>query len=261
VTHADTEGTRGHSEFVSALADRMGLGSAVHEPGTSVVAADDRSGSAMVVAYSISAHTVLWCDPAIAGALAEVADASITKPLDEIGAWGERSGWKHISSAYMQLLRSSGIMRPQADASIVIRPLDRHNAQHIAMIDTFKAVLSDDDRDEADLDRSELDDHILAVVDEQGIAAFASQRPFVYADQFADIAIATRPDTRGRGLGRIAVTALCDEIGSTDLVPLYRCDTRNQGSVRLSASLGFVPVITVLALGYHSTTRDDEGSG
>jgi hypothetical protein len=45
------------------------------------------------------------------------------------------------------------------------------------------------------------------------------------------------------------------------MVPLYRCDTRNQGSVRLSASLGFVPVIAVLALEYHSTPRDDEGSG
>ena len=161
----------------------------------------------------------------------------------------------------MQLLRSSGIVRPAADASVVIRSLDPGSAQDIAVIDAFKAALSDEDRDEADLDRADLDEHILAVMDDKGIAAFASQRPFIYAAQFADIAIATRPDARGRGLGRIVVAALCDEIESTNKVPLYRCDTQNHGSVRLSASLGFVPVVRLLALGYHSTPPDDEGSG
>jgi hypothetical protein len=71
--------------------------------------------------------------------------------------------------------------------------------------------LSDEDRDEADLDGDRLDEHMLAVIDERGIVAFASQQPALYADGFGDIAIATRPDARPRARP-IAVAALCDEI-------------------------------------------------
>ena len=145
----------------------------------------------------------------------------------------------------MQLLRSAGLIRPTVDPSVVIRSLKRERSPDIALIAAFKTTLSDDDQ--AELDNVELDEHMVAVVDDRGIAAFASQQPFLYADRFADIATATRPDVRGRGLGRRAVAALCDEIETRKDLPLYRCDTENHGSVRLSASIGFVPVIKVFA--------------
>jgi GNAT superfamily N-acetyltransferase len=241
------ESTRGYERFISAVADKMGLGDAVHRPGTSIVAAEDRSGSSMVVAYWISEHTVLWCDPAIADDLFELVDPSKGKSEEEISSWAGRVGWERVSVNHMQLLRANGVVRPDAFDAAVTRSLDRERAEDVALIDAFKQALSDADRDEADLDGDRLDEHILTVVDDRGIAAFTSQQPFVYADQFADIAIATRPDVRGRGLGRIAVAALCDEIESRGLLPLYRCDTANLGSVKLSASLGFVPVVRILA--------------
>jgi hypothetical protein len=243
------ESTRGYVEFVGAVADRMGLGDGVHRPGTSIVAADDRSGSSMVVAYWISEHTVLWCDPAIVDDLSELADPSEAKSVEEILSWAARVGWQDISVAHMQLLRASGIVRLDAATSVVTRSLDRDNVEDVALIEAFKVTLSDADRDEADLDKDTLDEHMLAVIDDRGIAAFASQQPFVHAARYADIAVATRADVRGLGLGlgRIAVTALCDEIDSKDMLPLYRCDTENVGSVKLSASLGFVPVVRILA--------------
>ena len=241
------ESTLGYDMFVGSLADRMGLAGNVHRPGTTVVAAEDRSDSSMVVAYSISAHTVLWCDPALAEDLSELAEASRSKSLDEISTWAERAGWERAGVAQMQLLRSTGLTRPTVDPSVEIRSLDRDRSDDVALIDAFKAALPDDDRDQAELDNAELDEHMVAVVDDRGIAAFASQQPFLYADRFADIATATRPDVRGRGLGRRAVAALCDEIETRKDLPLYRCDTENHGSVRLSASLGFVPVIKVVA--------------
>jgi GNAT superfamily N-acetyltransferase len=238
--------TRGYEAFISAVADSMGLGDAVHRPGTTVVPADDRAGSSMVVAYSISEHTVLWCDPAIADDLGVLADVAVSKSQDEISSWAERAGWETVSFARMQLLRSGGVA-PATASSLAMRALDRQRVADVALVDAFKVTLSDDDRDEADLDEDRLDDHMLALTDDHGIAAFASQQPFFYADGFGDIAVATRPDVRGRGLGSVAVAALCDEIEARGLFPLYRCDELNPGSVKLSASLGFVPVVRVLA--------------
>jgi GNAT superfamily N-acetyltransferase len=243
----EMESTRGYEEFVSAVADDMGLGDAVHRPGTTVVPADIRAGSSMVVAYSISKHTVLWCDPAIADDLFELADPSKAISQQVIVSWAERVGWETLSVAHMQLLRADGVVRPDASNSVWTRSLDRERTEDVALIDAFRALLSDADRDEADLDGDRLDDHMLAVVDDHGIAAFASQQPFAFAAKFGDIAIATRPDVRGRGLGRVAVAALCDEIGARGMWPLYRCDTANAGSMKLSASLGFVPVVEILA--------------
>ncbi|MEP7115361.1 MAG: GNAT family N-acetyltransferase [Ilumatobacteraceae bacterium] len=243
----EIEGTRGYEEFVSAVAGEMGLGDAVHHPGTSVIPADDRSGSAMVVAYSISEHTVLWCDPALADDLFELADPLRATSQTEFISWAERVGWGEVSVDHMQLLRAAGVVRPDVSTSAWTRSLDRECAEDVALIDAFKALLSDADRDEADLDEDRLDEHMLAIVDDHGIAAFASQQPFALADTFGDIAVATRPDARGSGLGKLAVAALCDEIGSRSMWPLYRCDTANLGSVRLSASLGFVPVVRILA--------------
>jgi GNAT superfamily N-acetyltransferase len=247
VGSAEREASRGYAEFIGSVADAMGLGDAVHRPGTSVVAADDRAGSSMVVCYSIAEHMTLWCDPAVVNDLSVLVDPSVSRSEEEITSWAEEAGWEVISVAHMQLLRSSGVVRADVPIDVVTRSLDRESAEDVALIDAFKSTLSEDDRDEADLDGDRVDEHVLAVVDEQGIAVFASQQAFWYAERFADIAIATRPDARGRGLGRYAVAALCDEIESRDLFPLYRCDVANLGSMKLSASLGFVPVVRVLA--------------
>ena len=96
--------------FVDGIAERMGIG--VHRRGTSVVAAEDRAGSSTVVAYAISMHTVLWCDPAIVDELSPLADATTARSLSEISAWAKRRDWQGISAVYMQLLGSSGIVRP-----------------------------------------------------------------------------------------------------------------------------------------------------
>ncbi len=243
----EARNTRGYEDFIRSVADDMGLGDRVRRPGTTVVAADARSGSAMVVAYSIEEHTVLWCDPAIAEDLAELTDPVLSKSHEEIGAWADRAGWERVSVACMQLLGAKGVIRPAAPIDVELRSLDRDRTDDVTLIDAFKGALSEDDRDEADLDNERLDEHIKAVIDQCGIAAFASQQPFIYAEAFGDIAVATRPDVRGRGLGRIAVAALCEEIEARGMFALYRCETTNPGSVKLSASLGFVRVVELFA--------------
>lgn len=236
--------------FVDGIAASMGLGDRVHRPGTTVVPSAARSGSSSVVLYAIAEHAVLWCDPALAADLAVFADDSITVSLDEIQSILTGRAWEHLGRSRMLLPPTSGltigpIVVPEAMA---VRSFDVRDPADRAAVESFAARLSPDDREDADLDGDEFDDHIVAVVEGDGgggIVALASQRPFEYADGFGDIAVATLADARGRGLGRLAVAVLCGEIEALGLVPLYRRGQANTGSVRLCASLGFVAVVEV----------------
>jgi GNAT superfamily N-acetyltransferase len=232
-------------EFIGGVAAAMGLGERVHRPGTTVVAAEARAGSSTVVAYAIAAHTVLWCDPALATDLAPFAHPSISASLADIDSALAGMNWTDAGASRMLLPRADGLERPpRRDERI--RAMDLTDPDDVALIDAFRAGLSAEDRDEADLDE-ELDDHFLAIVDARGIAAFASQHPFDIAPRFGDIAVATRDDVRGRGLGRLVVAELAEQILARGLVPLYRHDLVNAGSARLCDSLGFVPLVHVSA--------------
>ena len=111
----------------------------------------------MVVAYSISEHTVLWCDPAIADDLAALADPRRPSRMTRSARGRSESVGRSISFARMQLLRDSGVVRRRLpirrDAGTRSRTSD-----DVALVDAFRGTLSDDDRDEADLDEDRLDD-------------------------------------------------------------------------------------------------------
>jgi GNAT superfamily N-acetyltransferase len=229
--------------FISAVGDSMGLGEAVHDPGTTVVAAAARAESNVAVAYAIAEHTVLWCDPALADSLAPLVDADRSASLGECEAFLVELGWTSLGRAQMQVLGPTGVRPPTANEHSM-RSLDVTDESDQALLTAFKATMSAAERDEADLDDSP-DEHIVVVIDGAGIAAYASQAPFGPADQFADITVATRPDVRGRGLGHLVVARLCDEIVARNMHPLYRRDANNTGSVHLCAALGFIPAIEV----------------
>lgn len=59
------------------------------------------------------------------------------------------------------------------------------------------------------------------------------------SDRFAEIAVATREDYRGRGFGRAAVAALTREILAAGVTPLYVVSEANTASRRLAESLGY----------------------
>lgn len=234
---------KGRAELIGGLANAMGLGASVHRSGTTVVPAKARTGSNACVAYAIERHLVLWCDPSTASDLSGLGNPARTKSLDEIGAWAQASGWELVGRGHMQLRASGARKLASPGAGLAIRTIDRDDERDRELVSAFSATLSEGDRDEAELEEGDLDEHMLAIVDAKGIAAYASQQPFDYADGFGDIAVATRPDVRGRGLGRTVVASLCAEIVDGGLFPLYRRAADNLASVHLSASLGFVSVV------------------
>ena len=233
--------------FAAAIAASMSLD--ISGPGTSVLPAQARAGSSFVVAYAVGPHTVLWCDPALADDLASLADPAAGLSLEAFDAWARTTGWIERGRSVMHLLPAEGLRRdrmPDVDRSLW-RSLSTDDPADLALVEAFVETLPDDDREEADLDAGEYDEHIVAVVDGRGIAAYASQKPFDHAEGFGDIAVATRPDRRGHGLGAAVVARLCDEMAVAGIVPLYRRDPGNGGSVGLCAALGFVPVVQISA--------------
>ncbi len=227
----------------------MGCGPGVLDRiGTTVCPGEERAGSGIVLAYHVGLHTVLWCDPALAERLKPFAsdtealsDADFRSWAREVdGALGGQAVMKTRGATHVELPNSPG----------VLHRFDWKKASDKALISELIDVSDVDDLDEADLVLDALDELAVGLLDEKGhVAAFASCRPFDYEPSFGDIGVLTRVDVRGGGWGRAAVAALIDDVVvPAGIEPLYRCDPANVGSDRLSAALGFEPVLTLTAV-------------
>ncbi len=62
--------------------------------------------------------------------------------------------------------------------------------------------------------------------------------------RFADIAVYTNPQERGRGWGRSVVTALAHHLLQTGRTPLYHVEPSNEASLQLARSVGFVNTLS-----------------
>ncbi len=71
----------------------------------------------------------------------------------------------------------------------------------------------------------------------RGVAAL-----YAADERYADIAAATHPAFRRRGLGRAAVSALAAALSSRGLIPFWETAAGNTASVRIPLSLGWRPV-------------------
>ncbi|WP_424886876.1 GNAT family N-acetyltransferase [Streptomyces sp. XH2] len=56
---------------------------------------------------------------------------------------------------------------------------------------------------------------------------------------YEDIAVATRPEERGRGLATACVRSLCADITARGTLPTWTCSRHNEPSRRLAATTGF----------------------
>ncbi|KNB53265.1 hypothetical protein AC230_06755 [Streptomyces caatingaensis] len=59
--------------------------------------------------------------------------------------------------------------------------------------------------------------------------------------RYEDLAAATRPAERGRGLATACVTALCTDVAARGRLPSWTCSRDNHPSRRLAAAAGFRP--------------------
>jgi GNAT superfamily N-acetyltransferase len=216
--------------------------------GTTVVADGGREGSDVAVAYPLGDRTIVWCAPALGERLRPL-NGRVALGNDEFVARSSELGGVCSGAGRQRVLP-----RPAPDATVDSSRLvvvDRDDPDDRRLVAAFVDRCAHDDLDEAELDMDELDEAIVGVLDPAGaLASYASARPWRFDARFDDIAVITRPDQRGRGLGTEAVAALCRRRQRIGRMMFYNCDVDNLGSNRLAEVLGFQQVCTVTAVSF-----------
>ena len=216
--------------------------------GTTVVTSPAREGSAIAVAYPLGPRTIVWCAPALSDTLMPLNGPSALSNDEFVLRAGDLGGALE-GAAHHRVLPI-----PAPDPAIEawrLMVLDRDDASHRMLISAFIDHCSDDDLDEAELDMDQLDEAIVGVLDESGaLASYASARPWVFDAQCDDVAVITRPDHRGQGLGTAAVAAFSQRRQRIGRTMFYSCDVENVGSSRLAEAVGFELVYTVAGVSF-----------
>lgn len=240
------------ADFLQALMRSMNADpDLLTQSGVSVIGHARRAESHVTAGYVMGEHFVVTCDPAVENMLSEA--ASDMEPTLE--AWKKvaaAAGGELLGSGRMQLLPGELPAVAALPEGFSFRRLDKQNVEHVELIAQLIERSDEDDLDEAEIEIDNLDDIIDVVLDANDeIASYSSALPFDLATNYGDIGIMTRPEYRGRGLGSIAVAAMCARLKSDGLEPLYRCDEDNVGSIKVSAGLGFQ--IATQLVGYRFT--------
>jgi GNAT superfamily N-acetyltransferase len=237
------------ARLVSAVTTAAGEASGGElPPGTTVVASPTRDGSTLAVAYPLGERTVVWCAPGLATTLAPL-NVPIALSNDDFTARAVELGGVYDGAGHQRVLPGPAPDPAVESSRLVV--LDRGVGDHRALIAAFVARCSDDDLDEAELSMESLDEAIVGVLGDDGaLVSYASARPWVFDPGFDDVAVITRPDQRGRGLGAAAVAALCRRRQADGREMFYNCDVANTGSNRLAEAVGFELVYTVTGVSF-----------
>lgn len=94
---------------------------------------------------------------------------------------------------------------------------------------------------EKDLDDVEVEldnDAVFGFIDNETLSCVADYYRWSNKD-VADIGVLTAPDYRGKGVATTVVEALCRHALSNGLLPQYRCQLDNLGSIGVAEKLGF----------------------
>jgi RimJ/RimL family protein N-acetyltransferase len=216
--------------------------------GTTVVGSPDREGSKFAVAYPLGDRTIVWCAPARRAAL-ETLNGPVALGNDEFVVRATELGGVFDGRGHQRVLA-----RPAPDPAVEpsrLVVLDRDDADDRRLIAAFVDRCSADDLDDAELAMDELDEAIVGVLDASGaLASYASARPWRFDARFDDVAVITRPDQRGRGLGTAAVAALSRRRQRVGRMMFYNCDVDNLGSNGVAEAAGFELVYTVTAVSF-----------
>ena len=202
----------------------------------------------MAVAYPLGDRTIVWCSPELQDRLSTLNDP---RPLgnEEFVDRCVRLGGSAVGSGHHRVL-SRPAPEPAVDPARVVT-LDRDDADDRTLIAQFVRKCSPEDLDEAELAMDDLDEALVGVLDADGaIASLAGARPWRYDDTVDDIAVITRPDRRGQGLGAAAVAALSQRRQRAGRTMFYNCNVDNVGSNRVAEAVGFELAFTVAAASF-----------
>ena len=138
-------------------------------PGTVVVPAGDREGSAMAVVYGIGRTALAWCDPAVADRVAGLADEEVTFPVDRSRRGQPRHRALSSSGEHGATWSTEeGLVDPGTPAGHDLRMLDREDPADRVLIEGLVDVCGEDDADYAEIEMDDLDPLIVGLIDPSG---------------------------------------------------------------------------------------------
>ncbi len=236
-SHRYTAGVKVAAE--AKLGERIGVG-------TTIVADPERAGTNAAVIYPLERHTLIWCSPEHAPGLGWLADDVPLGAADVVEQLIRRGG-ALLGAGNHRVLDGRPADRSDAGSRLVsLDPTDPAARRHLQ---AFVDDCDPDDLDEAELAMDDLDDTILvALADDDTIAAFSSVRPWSIDPAFDDIAVITHPEHRHKGLAAAVVSALSSQQQAAGRLLFYSCDVDNIGSNHVAESVGFSLVATVSAV-------------
>jgi GNAT superfamily N-acetyltransferase len=204
----------------------------LNQPGTTRIPDESRTPTSWITFYQTGEQTLLRIAPDFApefeAILAEKPGDHRLTAHDLAAKWGAES------------LILSGIEFYALDAAAFkpFRPAERFTARQLtlddrAAFDAFQATCSPKDVEEAELAIDQMVVH--GVLDGARIVSVAS----VYEWRgFLDIGVMTDPAYRQQGLGKAAVTPICQQLMNHERVVVYRHDSDNVGSGGVARGLG-----------------------
>lgn len=237
------------SALVTAAARATG---APLDGGTTVASDAGRAGARSATSYPTPSGTIVWCDPALVDVVADLLEPVRRRPIEStefvdlaITRGATLSGFGNNRV----LIGDVGEPAPPRD-DLTVRRLDRDDPDDVGLLAQFVDAVSDDDRDEADLDLDRLDPFIVGIIADGRVAGYASGLPSEVDERFDDIGVLTHPEYRRIGLGATAVSEFVRRRLADDPTRrmLYRCDIENAGSNALAESLGFTFAHTIGAV-------------
>ncbi|MCA9912232.1 MAG: GNAT family N-acetyltransferase [Anaerolineae bacterium] len=205
----------------------------LQNPGTTLFEDPQRDEKRWILLWPAGKHTVVQLAPAHAAAVREVL---ATYPQDHAISGSElQAAWdgSELSQDKFYMLDTASFQPFTPDAHYTVRVLTSADQ---AAFDEFQARCSAEDRDTGDIAIQ----HELAVgvFDGERIAAGASMFEWI---GFSDIGVLSDPTYRRQGLGKAAVSFLCEELlrREHERVILYRHELNNTGSQGIAVGLNF----------------------
>jgi len=140
--------------------------------------------------------------------------------------WYDEDALYYLSDDHELVLNSN-------ENSVGVRQLSESDS---TLFNDFESRNTEKDLDDVEI---ELDNEaVFGAIDDGALNCVADYYRWSNKD-VADIGVLTVPDCRGKGVASSVVEALCRHALSQGLLPQYRCQLDNQGSIGVAEKIGF----------------------
>lgn len=238
-------------KFLRGLAKESGLPlDRLEQPGTSLLANEDRTGSGIMLCYWAGEHGLLWGDSELLTELKDLENQSRTIDRETATARVEELGSPLFAEADMRILEEPPAPPTPIPDGYLQRWLQADQPADVELVRAFADRSDPEDVEEAALD--ELDDfqeeaiNVLTAEGSQELVAYASAAPWDWDSDYADIGVLVDPAHRLAKLGTIVVGHTTSALHEQGRLPLYRHGRHNKGSKRIAERNGFRMVTNFL---------------